>query len=171
MDPCPLASWSCVKNFQACKGFKSNWNLMSVMQAHIFWNLITVFQMPRQLIESRHFTKSLGISRNAWFCLLPTTYTCSERSFFFSWLDKLCSLTCCGLFWEVSSELDPLIFGDPTPKKVLTRHQDLSGIVPDFAYKTFFGVGSLDIQFSLFGLENISKCLNNKNNNSTCTRE
>ena len=33
-------------------------------------------------------------------------------------------------------------------KKDLTRRQDLSVLVPDFAYKTFFGVGSFDIQGS-----------------------
>ena len=35
---------------------------------------------------------------------------------------------------------------DLTPKKVLTPCQDLSDIGADFAYKTFFGVGSLEIQ-------------------------
>ena len=49
---------------------------------------------------------------------------------------------------ELSSGLDPLRFKDPTPKKVLTLRQDLSDIGPDFAYKTFFGVGSLDIRGS-----------------------
>ena len=37
---------------------------------------------------------------------------------------------------------------DPTLKKVMTRRQDLSDIGTDFAYKTFFGVGSLDFQGS-----------------------
>ena len=48
------------------------------------------------------------------------------------------------LFYVVSSGLDPLIFGDPTPKKVLTPCQDLSDLVSDFAFKIFFGVGSLE---------------------------
>ena len=41
-------------------------------------------------------------------------------------------------------------FRDPTPKKVLNylQSQDMSDISPDFAYKTFFGVGSLEIQES-----------------------
>ena len=47
--------------------------------------------------------------------------------------------------FTLSLGLDPLIFGDPTPKKVLTPCQDLSDIGADFGYKTFFGVGSLDI--------------------------
>ena len=55
--------------------------------------------------------------------------------------NKLCSLTCGGCFTRVSR-------GDPTPKKVLTRRQDLSDIGADFAYKTFFGVGSPNIKGS-----------------------
>ena len=55
--------------------------------------------------------------------------------------NKLCSLTCGGCFTRISRE-------DPTPKKVLTPCQDLSVIDADFAYKTFSGVGSLEIQGS-----------------------
>ena len=49
---------------------------------------------------------------------------------------------------KLSSGLDPLRFRDPTPEKVLTPRQDLSDIDSDFAYKTFFGVGSLEFQGS-----------------------
>ena len=38
--------------------------------------------------------------------------------------------------------------GDPTPKKVFPPCQDLSDMGADFTYRTFFGVGSLEIQES-----------------------
>ena len=52
--------------------------------------------------------------------------------------NKLCSLTCGGCFTRILRR-------DPTLRKILTPCQDLSDIDADFAYKTFLGVGSLDI--------------------------
>ena len=49
------------------------------------------------------------------------------------------------LIYGVSSELDPQLSRHLTPKKVLTPCQDLSDTGCDFANKTFFGVGSLEI--------------------------
>ena len=40
------------------------------------------------------------------------------------------------------------VFRDPTLKKVLIPSQNLSDIGPVFPFKTFFGVGSLEIQGS-----------------------